>query len=237
MGRIKVAKTRLIRIWCFGKLTMFLFVPIHNFPPGTGSWWIGTREFPRYKPHFFKINPTVGVPSTFCFAILMFQVPERYVYLSGTGKLNCIDRNFTTSGTRTCLVQMIKWKQEFRNLISGGQDSDFWNYWLEAVLETARQQSWPRWPTLNATYKIAKAIFECWYLVPGLQKFSLFIIIPSLPTPPTLTIRQFLDFWTIPNGPSIFLSTRLTGPGTLDLGPRRSSTLGPCGKRLLIHIF
>ena len=42
-------------------------------------------------------------------------------------KLKCIDRNFTKSGTRTCLVQMIKWKQEFRNLISEGQDSDFWN--------------------------------------------------------------------------------------------------------------
>ena len=76
---------------------------------------------------FFKINPTVGVPSTFGFAIFIFQVPERYAYLSGAGKLNCIDRNFTKSRTRTCLVQMIKWKQEFRNLISGGQDSDFWN--------------------------------------------------------------------------------------------------------------
>jgi len=40
---------------------------------------------------------------------------------------------FTKSGTRTCLVQMIKWKQEFRNLISGGQDSDFWNDLKEAV--------------------------------------------------------------------------------------------------------
>jgi len=103
------------------------FVPIHNFPPGTGSWWIGTRESPRYKPHFFKINPTVGIPSTFGFAIFIFQDPERYAYLSGTGKLKCIGRNFTKSGTRTCLVQMIKWKQEFKNLISGGQDSNFWN--------------------------------------------------------------------------------------------------------------
>jgi len=48
-----------------------------------------------YKPHFFKINPTVGVPSTFGFAILIFQVPERYAYLSGTEKLKYIDRNFT----------------------------------------------------------------------------------------------------------------------------------------------
>ena len=33
----------------------------------------------------------------------------------------------TKSGTRTCLVQMIKWKQEFRNLVSRGWVSDFWN--------------------------------------------------------------------------------------------------------------
>jgi len=77
---------------------------------------------------FIKIDPTVGVPSTFGFAIFIFQVLERYAYLSGTGKLKCIDRNFTKSRTRICLAQMIKWKQEFRNLISGGQDSDFWNY-------------------------------------------------------------------------------------------------------------
>ena len=75
---------------------------------------------------FFKINPTVGVPSTFGFAIFIFKVPERHAYLSGTRKLKCIDR-ITKSGTRTCLVQMIKWKHEFRNLISEGQDSDFWN--------------------------------------------------------------------------------------------------------------
>jgi len=52
----------------------------------------------------------------------MLQVPERCAYLSGTAKLKCIrvDRNFTRSGTRTCLVQMIQWKQEFRNLISNG---------------------------------------------------------------------------------------------------------------------
>jgi len=56
---------------------MFLFSPIHNFPPGTKSWWIGTREFPRYKPHSFKINPTIRFPSTFGFAISIFQVPER----------------------------------------------------------------------------------------------------------------------------------------------------------------
>ena len=31
------------------------------------------------------------------------------------------------------IVQMIKWKQEFRNLISGGQDSDFRNDSMEAV--------------------------------------------------------------------------------------------------------
>ena len=42
---------------------------------------------------FLKINPTVGVPSTFGFAIFIFQVPERYAYLSGTGKLKWIDRN------------------------------------------------------------------------------------------------------------------------------------------------
>jgi len=35
-------------------------------------------------PHFLKINPTVGVPLTFSFAIFIFQVPERYAYLSGT---------------------------------------------------------------------------------------------------------------------------------------------------------
>jgi len=122
MGRIKVAKTKLIRIWCFGS-----FVPIHNFPPCTGSWWIGTRESPRYKPHFLKINPTVGVPSTFGLAIFIFQVPKRYAYLSCTGKLKCIDLNFTKSGTLTCLLQMIKWKQEFLNWISGGQDLNFWN--------------------------------------------------------------------------------------------------------------
>jgi len=47
-----------------------------------------------------KINPEVGVPSTFGFAIFIFQVPERYAYLSGTAKLKCIDWNFTKSGTR-----------------------------------------------------------------------------------------------------------------------------------------
>jgi len=31
MGRIKAAKTRLIRIWCFGKLTIFLFYPSTTF--------------------------------------------------------------------------------------------------------------------------------------------------------------------------------------------------------------
>jgi len=103
-------------------------VHIHNFPPGTGSWWIGTRESLRYKPHFFDIDPTVGVPSTFGFAIFIFQDPERYAYLSGTGKLKCIDRNFTKSGTWTCLVQRIKWKQEFRNLISEGIQEIYFTY-------------------------------------------------------------------------------------------------------------
>ena len=84
-GRIKVVKTWLIWIWCFGKLKIF-FVPIHNFPPGTGSWWIGTRESPRYKPYFSEIDPTVGVPSTFGFANFNSQVPERYAYLSRTVK-------------------------------------------------------------------------------------------------------------------------------------------------------
>jgi len=55
----------------------------------------------------------VGLPE------VLFDI---YAYLLGTGKLKCIDRNFTNSGTRTCLVQMIKWKQEFPNLISGEQD-------------------------------------------------------------------------------------------------------------------
>jgi len=94
----------------FRKTNNVSLVPIHNIPSGTGSWRIGTRESPWYKHRFFKINPTVGVASTFGFAIFIFQVPERYVYLSGTRKLKCIDRNFTKSGTRTCLVQMIKWK-------------------------------------------------------------------------------------------------------------------------------
>ena len=67
---------------------------------------------------FFEIDPTVGVPSTFGFAIFIFQAPERYAYLSGTGKLRSIDRNLIKSGTRTCLVQMIKWKLEFRKFVS-----------------------------------------------------------------------------------------------------------------------
>jgi len=98
-------------------------VPIHNFPRGTGSWWIGTRESPCYKLHFFEISPTVVIPSTFSFANFIFQVPERYAYLSGTGKLKCIDQNFT----RTCLVQMIKWKQELGNFTSRRKSSGFWN--------------------------------------------------------------------------------------------------------------
>ena len=54
-----------------------------------------TQENPLgYKPHFFEIDPTVGVPSTFGSAIFIFQAPERYAYLSGTGKLRSIDRNF-----------------------------------------------------------------------------------------------------------------------------------------------
>ena len=136
MGRIKVAKTRLIRTWCFGKLTMFLF------PSTTFRQVQEVGELVQENPSgtnliFFKINSTVGVPSTFGFAIFIFQVPERYAYLSGTGKVKCINRNLTKSGTRTCLVQMIKWKEEFRNLISGGSDSDFWNDWMEAVLDVS----------------------------------------------------------------------------------------------------
>jgi len=86
------------------------------------NWY---KRIPRFKPHFFAINPTVGVPSTFGFAIFIFQVPERYAYLSGTGKLKCLDQK-TKSATRTCLVQMIKWKQEFGNFTSRRKSSGFW---------------------------------------------------------------------------------------------------------------
>jgi len=110
--------------WSTKKISV---VPIHNFPPGTGSLWIGTRESPRYKPHFLEIDPTVGVPSTFSFANFIFQVPERCAYLSGTRKLKCIDRNFKKSRTRTCLVQMIKWNQEFGNFTSRRKSYGFWN--------------------------------------------------------------------------------------------------------------
>jgi len=69
----------------------------------------------------------VGVPSTFGFAIFIFQDPERYAYLSGSWKLRSIDRNFTKSGIRTCLVQMIEWKLEFRKYVFGGKLYDFRN--------------------------------------------------------------------------------------------------------------
>ena len=62
---------------------------------------------------------------TFGFAISIFQAPERYAYLSGTGKLRSIDRNLIKSGTRTCLVQMIKWKLKFRKFVSWGKFSNF----------------------------------------------------------------------------------------------------------------
>ena len=87
---------------------MFLLYPSTTFRQVQEVGKLVQENLPGYKPHFFKINPTVGVPSTFDFDIFIFQVPERYAYLSGTGKLKCIDRNFTKSGTRTYLVQMIK---------------------------------------------------------------------------------------------------------------------------------
>jgi len=70
-------------------------VPIHNFPPGTRSWWIGTRESPRYKHFFFEIDPTVGVPS---FSVLpisscrfpkdmhIFREPESWNVSTGTSQ-------------------------------------------------------------------------------------------------------------------------------------------------------
>jgi len=118
----------------FWSTQFFSLVPIHNFLPGTGRLWTVTRESTWYKPRFFEIDPTVGVPSTFGFANFIFQDPERYAYLSGTEKLRSIDRNFTKSGSRTCLVQMIKWKLEFRKFVSGGKLSDFRNDQMEAAL-------------------------------------------------------------------------------------------------------
>jgi len=44
-------------------------------------------------------------------------VPERYAYLSGTGKLKGTDQKLKKSETRTCLVQMIKWKHQFKNFV------------------------------------------------------------------------------------------------------------------------
>jgi len=54
-------------------------------------------------------------------------VPERYAYLSGTGKMKGTDQKLKKSETRTCLVQMIKCKHHFKNYSSGRRDSDFWN--------------------------------------------------------------------------------------------------------------
>jgi len=66
-----------------------------------------------------------------------FQEPERSPHLSGTGKLKCTDRNLTKSRTRTCLAQMIRWKQEFENS-TWRKDSDFWNHEMEAAVVTLK---------------------------------------------------------------------------------------------------
>ena len=51
--------------------------------------------------------------------------------LSETGKLKCTDQNLTKSGTRTCLVQKIKWKVEFEKCCR--KKFDFRNYSMEAA--------------------------------------------------------------------------------------------------------
>jgi len=106
---------------------MFLLYPSTTFRQVQEDGELVQENPPGTNLVFFKIDPTVGVPSTFGFANFNFQVPERYAYLSGTGKLKGTDQKLKKSETGSCLVQMIKWKHQFQNYSSGGRDPDFRN--------------------------------------------------------------------------------------------------------------
>jgi hypothetical protein len=102
------------------------------------------KRIPSVQTSFFWDRPHHGRLS-FKFQFCQFQLrgAQRYAYLSGTGKLKGTDRKLTKSGTRTCLVQMIKWKHQFQNskiheiLISKREDR-FSNPFFELVQNTCQ---------------------------------------------------------------------------------------------------
>jgi len=64
--------------------------------------------------------------------------------------------------------------------------------------------------TIHSIHVSVKVLFERCYLVLGLSPFEPRVNCPRAPTLPPFIQQIFLDFCAIPNGPSIFLSSRFT---------------------------